>query len=277
MEEKNNSITDFIGNTPIIKINKLFKIFKSNFYCKCEFMNPTGFMEDRIAKNHLKNLTFVENNELEIYDINLAISYSLVASQSNIPLKLTTNEYVPFEKSLYLKSLGCKINAPNYKNKEHINKPNIKKESIDIHYSYNDNKYRLRDVAIEINENFPGKIDYIFINGNLSGAIAGIGSLMKILKPGIKVIGVKYFLNEIPCVLDRGVADEWINISNIEVNNMLKTVIKKEGLLVGNISAMTLVGAYKYFEELEKNNNKIYTSMIILPDSLNYSMGSLIS
>ena len=122
---------------------------------------------------------------------------------------------IPFEKSLYLEALGTKINAPNYKNKTFINytkNPN----SIELPTSYNNNKHKLKDIANEIYEKFKGKIDYIFINNYLGGAIAGIGGLMKILKPGIKVIGVKYFLNEIPCVLDRGVADEWINISNIE-------------------------------------------------------------
>lgn len=270
-----NNIIDCIGNTPLIKINKLFKNFNSNFYVKCEFMNPGGSINDRIAKKNLNKILFNCNEDIEIVTTNqdLAISYSLIASNLDIPITLNTQDYVPFEKSIYLEALGANIIGPTFRKKKYIMDHKSNKKIIDID-NISNIKNKLKDISLEIVEQFDKKIDFIFINNSMDGMVSAIGEQFRLINPNIKIIGIQSFLNEIPCVSDRGVADSWVKVSNSEMTDMLKNTIKNEGLLIGNKSALALAGAIKYMQPFD---SKKYNCIIILPDSINFSIGSLIT
>lgn len=274
----NNNILECIGNTPLIKINKIFEEFNSNFYCKCEFMNPSGSINDRIALKNLSKilLNYKDDIQFRISDQDMAISYSLITSNYNIPITLHTNNYVPFEKTLYLESLGSNILAPTFR--KNIITNDTTKKIVNLDNTYNNIKTKLKDIFYEIIDQFGNKnIDFIFINNSIDGIVAAIGEKFKLINPNIKIIGVQSYINDIPCVSDRGVADSWIKVSNSELSEMLKKAVRKEGLLIGKKSALTLAGAFNYMKQLETKNYKNNNCIIILPDSINFSLDSLLS
>ena len=272
-----NNILECIGNTPLIKINKIFENFNSNFYGKCEFMNPSGSINDRIALNNLGKILSSYNNDTQflISDQDMAISYSLITSIYNIPITLKTNNYVPFEKTLYLESFGANIIAPTFK--KNLIKNISSKNIVNLDNTYNNIKSKLKDIFYEIIDQFGNNIDFIFINNSIDGIVAAIGEKFKLINNNIKIIGVQSYINDIPCVIDRGVADYWVKVSSNETSEMLKKIVSQDGLLIGKKSALTLAGAFSYMKQQETKNYKKNNCIIILPDSINFSLDSLLS
>ena len=108
------NIIDTIGNTPLVKINRLSKGLKPNFFAKIEYFNPGGSVKDRIAMNMIRiaeeeNLINSETRIIEPTSGNTGIGLALVCASKGYSLTLTMPEGVSIERVQILKAYGAEV------------------------------------------------------------------------------------------------------------------------------------------------------------------------
>lgn len=203
-----NSILDFIGNTPLIRLNNIVK--KENINCeilaKCEYFNAGGSIKDRIALNMInkaeeEGLIKPGYTLIEATSGNTGIGLAMVGLNKGYKVIITMPEKMSNEKVNLLKALGAEIirtpneaaydspeshiGVANRLNKEisnsiilnqytNINNPNA-------HYDY---------TGEEIWNQCDGKLDYVVMSVGTGGTISGVSKKLKEKNPNIKIIGV---------------------------------------------------------------------------------------
>lgn len=291
-----NNITDLIGNTPLLRIKGLSEESGAEIIGKLEYFNPLSSIKDRIALAMIsdaekKGLLKKGGLIIEPTSGNTGIGLAYVAAARGYRLILTMPETMSNERKLLLKALGAEIvltpgekgmrgaiekadelhsrNADSYMPQQFKNPANP-----EIHR---------KTTAEEIWNDTGGKLD-IFIAGiGTGGTITGCGEILKKKNPAIKIIGVEP--NEsavlsgekpgphkiqgigagfIPEVLNRKIYDEIIRVSSVQAAEIVRTLAKKEGILLGISSGAALKAAY---EAGKRPENKGKTIVVILPDS----------
>lgn len=205
-----NSILDTIGNTPLVRLNKITKELKFNndieVFAKIEFLNPMGSIKDRIAKYMIekaekqgkikKGQTIVENSSG-----NTALGLALIAIQKGYKLKVIVRDTMSREKVHKLESLGVDIvfadtslppDSPDSYNKITAK---IVKETKNVffpdqHNNRDNNDTHYYTTGPEIWEQMDGKIDYFIAGMGTGGTIGGVAKFLKEKNPNIKVIAV---------------------------------------------------------------------------------------
>ena len=203
-----NSILEFIGNTPLIRLNNIVK--KENISCeilaKCEYFNAGGSIKDRIALNMInkaeeEGLIKPGHTLIEATSGNTGIGLAMVGLNKGYKVIITMPEKMSNEKVNLLKALGAEIirtpneaaydspeshiGVANRLNKEipnsiilnqytNINNPNA-------HYDY---------TGEEIWNQCDGKLDYVVMSVGTGGTISGVSKKLKEKNPDIKIIGV---------------------------------------------------------------------------------------
>jgi cystathionine beta-synthase len=205
-----NSIVETVGNTPIVKLNKITKDLgidgKIEVFAKLEFLNPMGSIKDRIAKYMLekaekegklkKGQTIVENSSG-----NTALGLALLAIQKGYKLKVVVRDRISKDKLNQLKALGVEIVLvdsslpPEDPNSYNNITPKIVKETKDAffpdqHNNKDNNETHYMTTGPEIWEQMEGKIDYFIAGMGTGGTIGGTARFLKEKDPNIKVIAV---------------------------------------------------------------------------------------
>jgi cystathionine beta-synthase len=201
----NNNILELIGNTPLIKLNRLAKGFKSTVFAKMESLNPGGSVKDRIG------LSMIEAAErdgsikpggtiIEATSGNTGIGLALVAAVKGYKSIIVVTDKVSMEKRNYLKALGAEVivvpkavkhDSPEY----YMNKAqSIANETPNSFYTAQytnlaNPEIHYRTTGPEIWEATDGKITHFVAGLGTGGTITGTARFLKEKNPDIKVIG----------------------------------------------------------------------------------------
>ncbi len=294
-----DTILNTIGNTPVVKINKIGNDLKCNLFAKCEFFNPGGSVKDRIGWKMVED---AENSGrikpgdtlIEPTSGNTGQGIALAAAVKGYKCIITMPEKMSQEKQIVLESLGATIiRTPTealYSDPEsHISvAKKLQKEIKDSHildqYSNPSNPdAHYQNTAEEIINDFGDNLDMVVISVGTGGTITGTAKRLKEAIPKIKIIGadpvgsilgggneISSYLVEgigydfIPDVLDNRLIDQYIKTQDQESFIMARRLIKEEGLLCGGSSGATMVAALNAASILKGGQN----CLVILADSI---------
>jgi len=293
------NILSTIGNTPVVKINKIAKNLDCNVFAKCEFFNPGGSVKDRIGWNMVKEAELSGRIKpgdtlIEPTSGNTGQGIALAAAVKGYKCIITMPEKMSKEKQIALEALGAKIirtptEAKSSDPESHISvakklKKEIKNSHILDQYSNPSNpEAHYYGTAEEIIKDFQGNLDMVVISVGTGGTITGVAKRLKEEIPKIKIVGadpegsilgggeeVSSYLVEgigydfIPDVLDNSLIDEYIKTKDEESFKMARRLIKEEGLLCGGSCGATMVAAMKAASKLKNGQN----CLVILADGI---------
>ena len=277
-----NNVLETIGNTPIIKLNKLFP--NHNVYIKVEKQNPGGSIKDRIA------LAMIEDAEkagilkpggtiIEPTSGNTGIGLSFVAAVKGYKMIITMPESMSIERRKIMEAYGAEfvLTPKELGMKGAIAKAQELAETIEgawvpqqfendsnptVHYNI---------TAKEILADFPQGVDYLITGVGTGGHLSGIGKALKEVNSSTKVIAVEptdspvisggnpgphaiqgIGAGFIPTNLDTSIVDSSIQITREEAFEFAKKVAKVEGLFVGISTGASLAAVAKTLNEVDK-------------------------
>ena len=293
------NILSTIGDTPVVRINKIGKNLDCNIFAKCEFFNPGGSVKDRIGWNMVKEAELSGRIKpgdtlIEPTSGNTGQGIALAAAIKGYKCIITMPEKMSKEKQIALEALGAKIirtptEAKSSDPESHISvakklKKEIKNSHILDQYSNPSNpEAHYYGTAEEIIKDFQGNLDMVVISVGTGGTITGVAKRLKEEIPKIKIVGadpegsilgggeeVSSYLVEgigydfIPDVLDNSLIDEYIKTKDEESFTMARRLIKEEGLLCGGSCGATMVAAMKAASKLKNGQN----CLVILADGI---------
>jgi cysteine synthase A len=259
------NITHLIGNTPLVKLNTLSKETQSTIIGKCEFMNPTSSVKDRIGFNMIdtaiKEGRINENTTIiEPTSGNTGIALASICASLGIKLILTMPESMSLERRKVLAAFGAQLELTDKATGMNgaIKRAQELQQSIEnsiilqqFANPANPDIHR-KTTALEILRDTDNKIDIFVAAVGTGGTITGTSEVLKEAVPDIKIIAVEpkdspvlsggkggphkiqgIGAGFIPEVLNRTIYDEVIQVSNEDAFSMARSLAKEEGLLVG--------------------------------------------
>ncbi|MFR9649833.1 MAG: cysteine synthase family protein [Rikenellaceae bacterium] len=283
----NDNILEVIGNTPMVKINKLNPNPNVNIYAKLEGYNPTGSIKDRIAmqmitKAEQRGLLYPGKVILEPTSGNTGIGLAIAGIVKGYSVEIVMSSAVSVERRKIIRSFGGKViltpadegtdGAIRLARKMAAENP--EKYFMPDQFA-NDNNFltHYESTAIEIWQQTRGQIDYLVCAIGTSGTIMGVSQFLKQLKPSIKVVcaqpikghyiqGLKNLEEAIiPAIYDPSRIDEQIMIESEEAIEMARQLISQEGIFVGMSSGAAMLGAARLAEKIDGGN-----IVVVFPD-----------
>ena len=289
------SITDAIGNTPIVRLNNLTKDLDAEVDVKIESFNPTGSVKDRVAVAMIedaeeKGLLKEGSTIIEPTSGNTGIGLAFAAAAKGYKLILTMPETMSVERRKFLSVLGAElVLTPGADGMGGaIAKANeLNEETHDsIILGQFDNpanvKIHAETTAQEILRDTEGKVD-IVIGGVGTGTITGIGKVLKEEVPGVKIVAVEPKDSQtlgkgekgphkiqgigagfVPSIYDADVIDEIVPVANEDAGKTLLALAREEGIFSGISSGAATWAA---LDLAKKEENKGKRIIAILPDN----------
>jgi len=285
------NVADLVGNTPIIKLNNIDKTLEANVYAKCEFMNPTSSIKDRIGMNMIKVAIYDSqiNKDTHIVEPtsgNTGIALASQCAALNLKLTLTMPESMSIERRKVLKALGANLvlTPSSLGMQGSIDKANeiIEQEDNAITLAQFSNEanpaIHEETTALEILRDMDGNIDIFVASVGTGGTITGISNILKQKIENIQIVAVEPSASAvlsgkekgahkiegigagfIPEILDTNIYDEIITVSDEDAINTAKDLMKKEGLLVGISSGANVYAAMKLAQMPQNKGKNIVT------------------
>jgi cysteine synthase A len=287
-----NSIEDLIGNTPLVRLNKLSELSGATILGKCEFMNPTSSVKDRIAMNMINKALasgVINQNStiIEPTSGNTGVGLAGICASKSLKLILTMPESMSIERRKLLTHLGAEIVLTPAKEgmKGAINRAETlaKERNGFVLQQFNniDNPAIHRETtAMEILKDTNNHVDYFVASVGTGGTLTGTSESLKEHLPTLKAIAVEPIDSPvlsggiggshkiqgigagfIPAILNRNIYDEVIHVSNEDAFKYAKDIAKKEGLLVGISSGANLCATFNVASRSE-NRGKIFVTVL---------------
>ena len=292
------SVAELIGNTPLLEVTGLEKELKleATVLVKLEYLNPTGSVKDRTAKNMIadaeeRGLLKPGATIIEPTSGNTGIGLAAIAASRGYSLILTMPETMSVERRNILKAYGAKIVLTE--GAKGMTGAIAKAEELakEIPGSFLagqfDNpanpKAHILSTGPEIWEDTEGEVDILVASVGTGGTITGTGEYLKSKNPKIQVIAVEPLDSPVlsggkpgphaiqgigagfvPKVLNTEVYDEVVAVESQSAFDTAKLFAHKEGILVGISAGAAL---YAALEAAKKAENKGKTIVVLLPDS----------
>jgi cystathionine beta-synthase len=200
------TILDAIGNTPIVRINKVSRGVPGELYAKCEFFNPGGSIKDRIGRSMIesaerKGLLKPGGTVVEATSGNTGMGLAIAAAVKGYNCIFVLPDKMSEEKRQNLRAFGAKVVitptgvAPDSPLSHYSVAERLSKETPNAFYTSQYHNTDNRDTHYastgpEIWKQTEGKIDAVVMGMGTCGTIAGIGRFLKEKNPKIKIIGV---------------------------------------------------------------------------------------
>ncbi len=204
--KKNKNILDTIGNTPLIKLNRITKEVKADIFAKLEFMNPFGSVKDRTVKFMLEKAekegrlhpgtTIVENSSG-----NTALALAGICALKGYKLKIIIRDNLSADKIKFLKAMNVQLvmvdhtlppEAPESYNNlaAKIARETSESYYLDQHNNRENNESHYRTTGPEIWKQMKGRLDYFIAGIGTGGTICGAAKYLKEKDSSIKVIAI---------------------------------------------------------------------------------------
>ncbi len=285
------NVTELIGNTPLVKLQKASNDTETTVLGKCEFMNPTHSVKDRIGTNMIKTaleqgLINETTTVIEPTSGNTGIALASVCAGLGIKLILTMPSSMSIERRKLLKALGAELvlTEPEKGMKGAIDKASELAETIDnsfIPQQFNNGAnpdIHRKTTAKEILADTDGKIDILVAAIGTGGSITGIGEVLKQHNPDIQVVAVEPEASPVlsggkpgphriqgigagfvPNVLNTDLFEEIVKVSNEDAIETSKKLASSEGLLVGISAGANVFAATQIASKPENKGKTIVT------------------
>ena len=291
-----NSILEGIGNTPLVKLNRISPDLKATLYAKIESQNPGGSVKDRIGLSMIQEAEKQgkinrETTIIEPTSGNTGIGLALVSAVKGYKLILTMPESMSIERRRLLKAYGAElvltpasegIPGAIRKAEELVAKtPN----SVLLNQFQNpaNPKIHRETTGPEIWKATEGKVDIVVAGVGTGGTITGIAEYIKPLKKTFKAIAVEPYDSPVlsggqpgphkiqgigagfkPDILITELLDEIIKVKYEDAEKTARLLAKKEGILAGISSGAATYAALQVAKRPENQNKTI---VVILPDT----------
>ncbi len=290
------NIGDLIGNTPLIKLNNIDKNLPGNIYAKCEFMNPTSSVKDRIGLSMIKSALdsgkITKNTHIvEPTSGNTGIALASICANFGLKLTLTMPESMSIERRKLLAALGANLvlTPKEFGMKGAIAKANeiVENDPDSIILQQFENPanplIHTKTTAIEILRDMDEKIDIFVAAVGTGGTLSGTSSVLKNVISSLKVIAVEPTESAVisgnppaphriqgigagfvPKNLNVSLIDEIITVNADDAYETARFVAKNEGLLVGISAGANVFAA---ISEASKEENRGKNIVTILCDT----------
>ncbi len=290
-------ITETIGNTPLVQINRLAEGSGARVLAKLESFNPMSSVKDRIG------LAMIEAAErdgrlkpgmtiVEPTSGNTGIALAFVAAVKGYKVLFTMPETMSIERRKLLQAFGAELcltpGAGGMKacvaKAEELAAEDPGQYFMPQQFKNPANpEVHRRTTALEIWEDTDGQVDILVGGVGTGGTITGVGQVIKPMKPSFQVVAVEPadspVLSEgrsgshkiqgigagfVPEVLDRSIIDEIIEVKNEDAGDTARKLAREEGILAG-ISSGAALWAGLQLARRPENQGK--TIVVILPDT----------
>lgn len=286
-------VTQLIGNTPLVRINELSNSTGAEILGKCEFMNPSSSVKDRIALAMIE--TAIEEGKINENTIvveptsgNTGIGLAMVCAAKGIKLILTMPESMSMERRQLLSALGATIDlTPALKGmKGAIDRAaqiNNETENSFMPQQFNNPanpEVHRKTTAVEILEDTDGQVDIVVAAVGTGGSLTGISEIVKKHNPNAKIVAVEPSSSPvisggspaphkiqgigagfIPTVLNTEIFDEVIKVDDEDAFATSKKLAQTDGLLVG-ISAGANIWAATQVANRPENKGKTIVTIL---------------
>jgi len=292
-----SSIIELIGNTPLVRLNKLNRDGYADVLLKLEFFNPLGSVKDRIGFSMIdaaEKAGKIQKGKTEIVEPtsgNTGIALAFVCAVKGYSLTLTMPETMSLERRTLLKALGARLvltPGPEGVNGAIKKALEIAEENEDsfipqqFENPANPEIHRMT-TAEEIWDDTDGEADILVSGIGTGGTITGVSEVIKSRKPEFKTIAVEpedspvlsggdpgphkiqgIGAGFIPAILNTGIIDEVIRVKNEDAFKYARKLMKEEGILAGISSGAAL---YAALEVSKRKENKGKLVVVILPST----------
>jgi cysteine synthase A len=290
-----NNVTELVGNTPLVRLNRIAAASQAQIAAKLEYFNPSHSVKDRIGVAMIDaaeeaGLLNKDSHIIEPTSGNTGIALAFVAAARGYKLTLVMPETMSRERRMLLRAYGADlILTPGAEGM-----PGAIRKAEEIAAS--DSKYFLpqqfknpanpdvhrRATAEEIWRDTDGSVDFVVAGVGTGGTITGIGEVLKERKPSVRMIAVEPDASPVlsggvkgphpiqgigagfvPDILNTKIYDEIIRVKNEDAFATARSMANQEGLLVG-ISSGAAVWAALQVGSRPENKGKLI--VVIIPD-----------
>lgn len=290
-----HSITDLIGNTPLVELNRLTEGLPGRVVAKLEFFNPGSSVKDRIAASMIDAAEKAGkiNKDTVIIEAtsgNTGIGLAMVCAARGYKLAITMPESMSKERRMLLRAFGAELiltpaaegmggaiakaqalvdeNPGTYfmpRQFDNEANPQIHRET----------------TAEEIWRDTEGKVDIFVAGVGTGGTVTGVGEVLKARKPEVEIVAVEPEASPVlsggekgphpiqgigagfvPSILNTGIYDQIIKASNDDAFATARAMAEKEGILVGISSGAAVAAA---LELAKKPENKDKLIVVLIP------------
>ena len=296
-------VLSLVGNTPLVRVNKLADGLGSEIYAKLEFTNPSGSFKDRVAKyiiDDAERRGLIKPGDLivEATSGNMGVAFALVGAVRDYRCIFTLPETISKEKILAIKLFGAEVVLtprglpPSDERSCYKVAQKIAREKgafyVNQYFNTLNPEAHYMTTGPEIWRDTEGQVDAVVCGMGTGGTITGMGRYLKEMKKSVRVIGVeprgsvfKDFLekrmlveagdfdiegigkNFIPGVIDFNYIDDVIQVYEDEALSTVEGLVKREGILAGDSSGAVMAGAIEYARSRAGSERIV----VILPDS----------
>lgn len=283
-----------IGNTPIVRINRLAPKHVT-MYVKCEAFNPLSSVKDRLAIGIILDAERTGKLKpgqtvIEATSGNTGIALAAVCAVKGHPFVAVMRDLFPVERRRMMKHLGARLiltpeaelASGTVRKAEEL----AKKHGWFLAQQFDNGAgpaYHRSTTGPEILRDFAGKrLDYWVTGYGTAGTLTGTGEMLKLARPDTKIVCAEVAGAELlstgqwkshrifgwspdflPSILNREVCDEFVSVTDIESRDMARALAQKEGIFCGVSSGATFAAALKVAERAPEGS----VLLAMLPDT----------